>query len=77
MFPDLSTIEFNSPQEGKAFTVLVEHSGAGITDRRSSVKMQEWDACVDCPVYDRCYNLCVAKMLLHLAAQGYGIARAF
>jgi hypothetical protein len=76
MFPDLSRIEFNTPHEGKAFTVLVESSGMGITDRHSSVIMKEWDACTDCPAYDRCYDLCVAKTLLHLAAQGYGIARS-
>jgi len=76
MFPDLSKIEFNTPREGKAFTILVESSGMGITDHQSSVNMKEWDNCTDCPAYDRCYDLCVAKMLLHLAAQGYGIAHA-
>lgn len=76
MLPDLSRIEFNTPNEGKAFTVLVESSGGAITDRHSSVNMKEWEACTECPAYDRCYDLCVAKTLLHLAAQGYGIARA-
>lgn len=75
MFPDLSKIEFNTPHEGKAFTVLVESSGMGITDHHSSVKMKEWEDCTDCPAYDSCYKLCVAKMLLHVAVQGYGIAR--
>lgn len=76
MFPNLSKIEFNTPHVGKAFTVLVESSGMGITDHHSSVNMREWDACTDCPAYARCYDLCTAKLLLHLAAQGYGITRA-
>lgn len=76
MFPDLSSVLFNTPREGKAFTLLVESSGFGITDRHSSVKMEEWDACAECPSYDRCYDLSIAKLLLHQAAQGYGLARA-
>ncbi len=76
MLPDLSRTEFNTSHEGKAFTVLVESRGGAITDRHSSVNMKEWDACTDCPVHDSCYRLCTAKLLLHLAAQGYGIARA-
>ena len=76
MFPDLSHATFNAPHEGKAFTVLVESSGGAITDRHSSVNMKEWDACTDCPAYDSCYKLGVAKTLLHLAAQGYGTAHA-
>lgn len=76
MLPDLSGIEFNTPHEGKAFTVLVDSTGGAITDRHSSVNMKEWEACIDCPVYDSCYKLCTAKLLLHLAVQGYGIARA-
>lgn len=76
MFPDLSTSLFNAPREGKAFTLLVESSGFGITDRHCSVKTEAWEVCADCPSYDRCYNLSVGKLLLHLAAQGYGLARA-
>lgn len=76
MFPDVSHVTFNTPHEGKAFTLLVESNGMGITDRHSSAKMERWDACTDCPAYDRCYDQGVAKMLLHLAAEGYGLARA-
>jgi hypothetical protein len=75
MFPDLTNVAFNTPHEGKAFTFMVESSGMGVTDRHSAAKMEQWDACTDCPAYDRCYDLGIAKLLLHLAAQGYGIAR--
>jgi hypothetical protein len=76
MFPDLSQVVFNTPREGKTFALLVESSGFGITDRHSSVKLEQWEICVDCPAYDRFYDLSVAKLLLHQAAQGYGLARA-
>lgn len=48
MFPDLARVNFNAPHEGKAFTLLVESSG--ITAHHLSVKMEQWDACPDCPV---------------------------
>ena len=76
MFPDLTKVTFNTPHEGKAFSFLVESSGMGISDRHESVKIEQWDACTDCPAYDSCYKLGIAKILLHLAAQGYRIARA-
>lgn len=76
MFPDFSKLEFNTPNEGKAFTVLVE-SGMGISNRQSSVRMEGWDACTECAEYDRCYDLSMAKLLLHQTIQGYGMARAF
>jgi hypothetical protein len=76
MFPDLSKVLSNTPREGKAFTLLVESSGFGITDRHSAVRMEQWDACTECPSYERCYDLSVAKLMLHQVAQGYGLARA-
>jgi len=76
MFPELSEVTFNTPHEGKAFTVQVNSGGMGATDRHSSVKMKEWDDCTECPAYRTCYDLCAAKTLLHLTAQTYGIARA-
>ena len=75
MFPGFSKLEFNTPNEGKAFTVLVG-SSMGITNRQSSVKMEGWDACTECPEYDRCYDLSMAMLLLHQAIQNYGMTRA-
>ncbi len=75
MFPGFSKLEFNTPNEGKAFTVLVE-SSMGITNRQSAVKMEGWDACTECPEYDRCYDLSMAKLVLHQAIQNYGMTRA-
>jgi hypothetical protein len=76
MCPDLSKVVFNTAHKGKAFTLLVESSGFGIAGRHPSVKMEGWDACTDCPAYDRGHDLSMAKLLLHLAAQDYGLARA-
>ncbi len=76
MFPDLSVEVFNVPHEGKAFTLTVESSGGAVTGRHTQVKMDEWLACAECPAYRSCYDLCVGRMLLHRAAQTYGIERA-
>ena len=75
MFPDLSREVFNRPLEGKAFGMLVE-SHMGISGRTLSVKMDGWKECVACPSYRECYDLSVAKLLLHGAMQDYGLARA-
>jgi hypothetical protein len=76
MFPDLTVETFNVPHEGKAFTLSVESSGGAVTERHSTVKMEEWLACTECPAYRSCYDLCVGRMLLHRAAQSYGLERA-
>ena len=76
MFPDLSEVVFNAPHEGKAFSLLVESSGGAITERHTSVKLAEWEACTQCPAYHSCYDLCLAKLHFHQAAQTYGLERA-
>ena len=48
MFPDLSTGKFNTPLKGKAFSVLVNRSGFGITDRNSAVDMEQCSGCGTC-----------------------------
>lgn len=76
MFPDLSVDVFNVPHEGKAFSLIVESSGGAVTERRSTVKMNEWLDCIECPAYRTCYDLCTGRLQLQLAAQTYGIERS-
>ena len=76
MFPDLSRTLFNQWLEGRAFKMLVESSGMGLTGRSISVKLEEWKKCVACPSYRECYDLSMATLLLHQAMQGFGLARA-
>ena len=64
MFPDDLHSHDNVPNEGKAFTVLLE-STCGVmrtrTNRQVSVKVDEWDDCQRCPEFESCYRLCIAK----------------
>ena len=76
MFPDLSKAVFNRPLEGKVFSIFVERSGMGISDRSLTVKRDEWKQCTTCPSYRECYDLSMATLLLHEAMQGFGLARA-
>jgi len=64
MFPDLSRLNFNRATEGKAFSVFVESIGVGVQRRELHVKQAEWDKCEECPSFDGCYRLSVAKSLL-------------
>jgi len=75
MFPDLSRQIFNTPLKGKAFEVMVGSSGLGITDRTSSVNLEEWTRCTACSEYSECYQLSSAKLLLNAVTQEYGMAR--
>ena len=76
IFPDLSTVRFNTLLQGKAFEVLVKSSGFGVTDRTTSVNLSEWEQCTACSAYPQCFQLSIAKLLLHAVAQEYGMARA-
>jgi len=69
LFPDLDRIEFNRPLKGKAFTVLVESAGVGVRARRVEVDRK---ACLRCPSYPACYDLCTARLLLGSALRERG-----
>lgn len=64
ILPDLSRLNFNRPTEGKAFGVFVEKIGCGVQRRELHVKHDEWDNCEDCPSFDSCYRMGIAKLLL-------------
>ena len=65
MFPDDLHLKNNKKNKGKVFTVCVELLG-GMTrgDRRIEADIEQWDDCQQCPVFDRCDKLCLAKVTL-------------
>ena len=67
LFPDLARLEYNKPIEGKAFRVLVTSAGIGVQSHTLEVKADEWRDCVNCEAYHDCYDLSMAKLLLHQA----------
>ncbi|OGS38533.1 MAG: hypothetical protein A2506_09835 [Elusimicrobia bacterium RIFOXYD12_FULL_66_9] len=64
MFPDLERLEYNRPARGKAFQVLVESKGIGVSRRAVGVDREQWDRCVVCPGHRDCYELSLARLLL-------------
>ena len=69
MFPDLERLEYNRPAQGKAFRVLVESKGIGVSRRSVEVDREQWDRCVACPCHRDCYDLSLARLLLAQAVQ--------
>jgi len=64
LLPDLSALKFNRPTEGKAFDVFIESFGVGVQRRELRVKQDQWEHCEQCPSFDGCYRLSVAKSVL-------------
>jgi hypothetical protein len=64
MFPDLDRLENNGSLQGKAFTVLVESRGIGVSGRTVTANPDQWKKCVACEHYRECYDLSMGKLLL-------------
>jgi hypothetical protein len=63
MFPDPDRLEHNCPLQGKAFGVLVESKGIGVSGRAITVNPDQWKKCVACGHYRDCYDLSMGKLL--------------
>lgn len=68
LFPDSLHAEFNRPAVGKVFSFLIV-SPPGLCRAPCRVEMdrEAWDACVECPKFDPCYKLSIAKLALDTA----------
>ena len=66
-FPDLDRLDLNKPLVGKAFEVLVESHGIGVSSRQVAVRPEGWDECTACENYRDCYDLSMAKLALTTA----------
>ena len=67
MVPDFEHLRYNRPTEGKAFRVFVESVGMGTQRRELTFAPESWEACVECPDYQTCYDLSMAKLALSSA----------
>jgi len=68
MFPDDLHLRSDAPNKGKVFTVRMERAGGVIrSDRSIETNVKECDACRQCPEFDSCYKLCLAKATLESA----------
>lgn len=67
MMPDLSRLEYNAPLKGQAFVVEARSQGIGVQELRMTVNAAGWERCLACPDYRTCYDLSMAKLVLHRA----------
>lgn len=64
MFPDLLKLEINEPNRAAVATVFLESVGIGIQGKKLTIDKAQWVQCVECPDFDHCYKLSLAKALL-------------
>jgi len=71
MFPDDLHLRINKTNKGKVFAVQLEQLEGAIlpvrTDRSIKADIEQWDDCQQCPEFDSCYKLCLAKVTLESA----------
>ena len=71
MFPDVLNPEQDKPVSGKVFSYELRRAGGLFRSGRSfSTKVQEWDNCVQCPEFEHCYRLSMARTMLQTAIEG-------
>lgn len=70
LFPDVLSLPEDRPASGKGFTVVLQRAG-GIwrASRSVSADMEQWDECQQCPEFESCYKLSMAKLALESAVQ--------
>ena len=69
MFPSSASSASDPRTGGKVFSfTLVGVCGMMPRRRHVEVNRAEWDDCVDCPEFDSCYRLGMARMALETAA---------
>lgn len=64
MFHDTLHFEINKEMKGKVFSFELDSMLMGRSDRSVKADMAEWDDCLECPEFDHCYKLCLAKLTL-------------
>ena len=68
MFPDPLHATNDRMNAGKVFSfVVITPAGMCKAARRVEINREEWDECTQCPEFERCYNLGMAKLALETA----------
>lgn len=64
LFPDVSKLEYNRPNQAKVATINIESHGIGIQKRGLAIDQQRWEECLQCGRFDDCYKLSIAKLMM-------------
>jgi hypothetical protein len=68
MFPNPLRATNDAVNAGKAFSfVVISPGGMCRAVRRVEVNREEWDDCTQCPEFEDCYRLGMAKLALEAA----------
>jgi hypothetical protein len=71
MFPSVLAPEADRVISGKVFSMeIVRAGGMFVSERKTAANMQQWDDCLECPEFEYCYRLCMAKIALQSAIAG-------
>ena len=65
MFPDFRRLKFKEKLQASAFVAQVMSSGTGPDGRVLETNQDAWERCVRCSDYRTCYDLSLAKLLMH------------
>ena len=71
LFPSIENSESNVTHKGKAFSYRLERLGIMISKRVTGVDSKQWDECTECPEFNNCYLLSMAKLGLQQAVRTY------
>jgi hypothetical protein len=68
LFPDTLHVSNDRPKKGKVFSYTL-HTAGGLyrAAREIGVDTDEWDRCTQCPEFENCYKLSMAKLALNHA----------
>ncbi len=67
MFHDTLHFRPNQEMKGKVFSFKLGSIGLARSDRAVKTDIAQWDDCLECPEFDHCYRLCMAKLALEAA----------
>jgi len=71
LFPAIENSESNQIQKGKTFSFRLDRPRVLAINRVTEVDSKQWDECTQCPEFDACYKLSMAKLALEQAVRTY------
>ena len=63
MLYDVLHFQENSPMKGKVLSFELDRTGLARSSRSVKADIAQWDNCLECDEFDRCYKFYIAKLL--------------
>ena len=71
LFPSIENAASNVTHKGKVFNFRLERPGMMVSKRVTEVDAKQWEECTQCPDFNNCYLLSMAKLELEQAVRTY------